>query len=267
MPRSRHLVGNGRRLDMSRRRCRLRLIDECTPPEGAKDMKYVLLIYHSPGLRGAARGGAQRADGRVRHVQRGAQRVGRVRRRRGAGRPAQREDGARPRRRAGDHRRAVRRGQGAAGRLLRRRVREHRAGHRDRRARPGLAALGDRGAADHGRGRARRCDAGPASRICCASWRRRCSACSSAATGASTPARTPSRRRCWRPRCSGRDDGVPENPRGWLITVASRRLADAAAQRGRRGAAARTRPRRWRRPTRPSRRRPATSRRRRRTTR
>ena len=98
---------------------------------------------------------------------------------------------------------------------------------RDRRARPGVAALGDRGAAAHGRGRAgdvtrRRA----ASRTCCASWRRRSSACSSAATGSSTPARTRCRRRCWPPRSSGASEGVPENPRGWLITVASRRLTD-----------------------------------------
>ena len=55
-------------------------------------------------------------------------------------------------------------------------------------------------------------------------------------------ARTPSRRRSWRPRSSGPTDGVPDNPRGWLITVASRRLTDQlrgdSARRRREAAAA-----------------------------
>ena len=34
-------------------------------------------------------------------------------------------------------------------------------------------------------------------------------------------------------------EGVPDNPRGWLITVASRRLTDVLAQRAARAAAAR----------------------------
>jgi hypothetical protein len=41
------------------------------------------------------------------------------------------------------------------------------------------------------------------SRACCASWRRRSSACSSAATGSSTCARTRSKRRSWPRPCSG----------------------------------------------------------------
>ena len=65
-----------------------------------------------------------------------------------------------------------------------------------------------------------------ASRTCCGSWRRRSSARSSAGTGTSTWPRTRSRRRCSPPRRSGRATGVPDNPRGWLITVASRRLTD-----------------------------------------
>src|SRR6266536_3060141 len=61
------------------------------------------------------------------------------------------------------------------------------------------------------------------SRTCCGSWRRGCSACWSGAMAASTPARTRSRRRCWRPRPSGRPKGCRPTPTGWLITVASRR--------------------------------------------
>ena len=38
--------------------------------------------------------------------------------------------------------------------------------------------------------------------------------------------RTPCRRRCSPPPPSGRTEGVPDNPRGWLIAVASRRLTD-----------------------------------------
>ena len=39
-------------------------------------------------------------------------------------------------------------------------------------------------------------------------------------------ARTRSRKRSSRPRSSGPTEGIPDNPRGWLITVASRRLTD-----------------------------------------
>ena len=83
---------------------------------------------------------------------------------------------------------------------------------------------------------------------------------SSAATGASTRARTPCRRRCSPPRSSGREEGVPENPRAWLVTVASRRLTDQLrseqARRRREDAAAAQVP-----ADEPSRRRRATSRR------
>ena len=51
----------------------------------------------------------------------------------------------------------------------------------------------------------------------------------------STSARTRSRRRCSRRPCSGRAEGVPESPRGWLITVAVAppdRPARAASRRG-----------------------------------
>ncbi len=61
---------------------------------------------------------------------------------------------------------------------------------------------------------------------CCASLRRRCWAPSSAASAISPPPRTPFRRRSSRPPCSGREEGVPDNPRGWLIQVAARRMTD-----------------------------------------
>ena len=74
---------------------------------------------------------------------------------------------------------------------------------------------------------ARRCDdstppRGPAARARAAGPRR--------ARAALRPlrrrARTRSRRRCWPPRPQWPDEGIPDNPRGWLITVASRRLTD-----------------------------------------
>ena len=64
------------------------------------------------------------------------------------------------------------------------------------------------------------------SRTCCAGWRRRSSARSCAATGISTPPRTPCRRRCSPAAAQWPADGVPDNPRAWLITVAARRLTD-----------------------------------------
>ena len=64
-----------------------------------------------------------------------------------------------------------------------------------------------------------------ASRTCCASWRRRSSACSPAASATSPPPRTRCRRRCSPPRPVAAE-GVPENPRGWLIQVAYRRMIE-----------------------------------------
>ena len=62
-----------------------------------------------------------------------------------------------------------------------------------------------------------------------------------AATAASTWPRTPRRRRWSRRPCSGPKMVFPENPRGWLVTVASRRLTDLLrseqARRRRKGAA------------------------------
>ena len=138
---------------------------------------------------------------------------------------------ARPRGRPGRHRRAVRRGEGAARPATHGRVRDASTG--PSRSPPRwpsarLRAMEVRPVMDRGwDGDVTR----PASRTCCASSRRRCSACSSAGTGSSTPARTPSRRRCSRPRVQWPGEGVPESPRGWLVTVASRRLDRRGAQR------------------------------------
>ena len=192
-------------------------------------MKYMLLIYQNPATwETFSEEERNRDHERGRHDHGGAHRVRRMDRRRGAGRPVEHQDGPGPRRRAGGDGRAVRRGQGAAGRLLRRRLREPRARDRDRRAlarTPGTGAVEVRPLMEPRPGR--RCEHGRrASRTCCASWRRRSSARSSGATGTSTRARTRCRRRCSPPPSSGPTQGVPENPRGWLITVASRRLTD-----------------------------------------
>ena len=64
------------------------------------------------------------------------------------------------------------------------------------------------------------------SRACCGSWRRRSSVRWPGGTGSSTIARMPSRRRSSPLPCNGPKQGVPDNPRGWLITVGSRRLTD-----------------------------------------
>ena len=48
----------------------------------------------------------------------------------------------------------------------------------------------------------------------------------SAASATSPPPRTRFRRRWSRRPCNGREEGVPDNPRGWLIQVASRRMTD-----------------------------------------
>ena len=93
-----------------------------------------------------------------------------------------------------------------------------------------------------------------ASRTCCASWRRRSSARSSAATGTSTRARTPCRRRCSPRRVQWPERGRAREPAGLAdhgrVAPADRR----AAQRARRAGAARTRPRRRCPPTSASRR-------------
>src|SRR6266498_3531274 len=71
------------------------------------------------------------------------------------------------------------------------------------------------------------------SRTCCGSWRRGCSACWSGAMAASTPARTRSRRRCWRPRPSGRPKGCrPAHQPGQAADQGQRRrVPDAPASR------------------------------------
>ena len=62
--------------------------------------------------------------------------------------------------------------------------------------------------------------------ICCANLRRRCSARSHAVFATSPPPRTPCRRRMIAAFTQWPQEGVPENPRGWLIQVASRRMTD-----------------------------------------
>ena len=61
-----------------------------------------------------------------------------------------------------------------------------------------------------------------------------------AATRRSTRARTPCRRRCSRPRGSGRATGIPDHPQAWLVAVAVAPARRRGAQRRRLGAGART---------------------------
>src|SRR5262249_18949629 len=145
-----------------------------------------------------------------------------------ARRSRHRQDCASAKRRSGDHGRPFRGGERAAGRLLRARLREPRARDRDRDARPGRPLLGRGGAADHGHG-----------------WR------GDVTTRVGEEAEDLLRQLA--PQVLGvlvrrygnfdvsedavqeallaaalqwPDHGIPENPRGWLITVAARRLAD-----------------------------------------
>ena len=128
------------------------------------------------------------------------------------------------RRRPGRHRRAVRGGQGVAGRLLDARRRRRGPDRwrspaasspsaawsrcaRSATRRPTSHDLGDRGPAARARAAGPRHPRPPARR-------------------SSTPARTPCRRRCSPPPSSGRPTACPDNPRSWLITVAARRLVD-----------------------------------------
>src|SRR6266511_3244251 len=173
----------------------------------------------------------------------GADRIGRAGRRRGAGRSLQYQDGQGPGRRPGDNRRPVRGGQGAHGRLPDRRVRQPRARHRDRRTLAERPVLRDGGAADHGH--LRRGDVSGqvgvedllrelAPRVLCALVRRygHFDACEDAVQEALLAAAT-----------GWPEQGLPDNPRAWLITVASRRLTDqlrSEASRKRREAAAAT---------------------------
>src|SRR5262249_20081054 len=145
-----------------------------------------------------------------------------------ARRSRHRQDCASAKRRSGDHGRPFRGGERAAGRLLRARLREPRARDRDRDARPGRPLLGRGGAADHGHG-----------------WR------GDVTTRVGEEAEDLLRQLA--PQILGTlvrrygnfdlsedavqeallaaavqwpEQGIPENPRGWLITVAARRLAD-----------------------------------------
>ena len=108
----------------------------------------------------------------------------------------------------------------------------------------GTAEHADRGAPGDERPPPRRvthCALGRRASTCCASSRRRCSARWSGASATSPPPKTRCRRRCSRRRCSGRSDGVPDNPRGWLIQVAARRMTDHIRSEVARGGAARAR--------------------------
>ena len=197
-------------------------------------MKYMLLIYQNPanwqelpdGERDAIMSERRRDHG-------GAHGVRRVGRRRGAGRPVAGQDGARARRRPGGHRRAVRRGQGAprpATCIVECETPERAVEIAARWPDARYSAVEVRPLMDTRR--ARRCERPTtATRTCCASWRRRSSARSSAATGTSTRARTRCRRRCSRPPSQWPREGVPDNPRGWLITVALAPADRPAAQR------------------------------------
>ena len=82
-------------------------------------MKYMLMIYDNPDTREKIFSGAggEQLLAEVDAVMARADRVGRAGRRRGARRSQQHPHRKRRRRRAGGHRRPVRRGQGAHGRL------------------------------------------------------------------------------------------------------------------------------------------------------
>src|SRR5207247_5460228 len=157
------------------------------------------------------------------------------------------EDDQGPQRRPGGHGRAVPGGQGAPRRLLPLRLREPRArdGHRHALARRPL--LGGRAAAPDGRGRGGHVTPsapledllrGLAPQVLGALVRRHggFDACEDAVQDALLDAAVQ-----WR------EQGVPESPRGWLITVASRRLIDRlrseqARRRREEGAAAQVPP-------------------------
>ena len=66
----------------------------------------------------------------------------------------------------------------------------------------------------------------PRSRTCCASWRRRSSARWSGVTGTSSTAEDATQEALIAAAAQWPAEGLPDHPRGWLITVASRRLTD-----------------------------------------
>ena len=148
-----------------------------------------------------------------------------------AARPEHGHGGAGPRRRDRDHRRPLRRGQGAHRRLL-----DHR-GARPRR-RPRLGAQG--GPGDHRcRSRCVRSRTTPSTepRLGSRARRRRSSACSARSTAARWPSwsassatSTSPRRRCRtrspRPCERWPTDGLPPSPAGWIITTARNRAID-----------------------------------------
>jgi DNA-directed RNA polymerase specialized sigma24 family protein len=126
-------------------------------------------------------------------------------------------------------RRAVRGGQGAAGRLLPRRVRERGTGDRDRLADPGGRARPGphRAAARHGPQRVR--DVSGASRARGAPARpraRRSSGSSSGRYGDFESCEDALQEALLAAATHWPAEGVPDNPTGWLITVASRRWTE-----------------------------------------
>src|SRR3954464_12980327 len=152
------------------------------------------------------------------------------------GRPGERQDGPGRGRDAGGDRRPLRRGQGVPGQLHDPRLRQPGTGLGDRGSQPGGALLGCRGPATHARGQPRAVTDWRAVRrlvpeVLAALVRRygHFDACEDAVQEALVAAAAQ-----WPVQ------GWPENPREWLVTVASRRLVDqlrSDAARRRRGGA------------------------------
>ena len=119
---------------MSRSGGWVRRIDERRPhraPESPRSahVKYILLIYQNPAtLETFSEEERNRVMAEAGEIMEELDAIRGVGRRRGAGRPVEHQDRPRARRRPGDHGRAVRRGEGAAGRLLHRRMRDPRSG-------------------------------------------------------------------------------------------------------------------------------------------
>src|SRR5580692_10210967 len=218
---------------MSRRRRRLRLTGGRAPagarePRGDRDA-VPDQPAHQPGGAGRAdrrgEGGARR---RPRRVHRGAAEVRRADHHAGAGRPVTGRRRVRAQRPAGGHRRAFPGDQGVPGRLLPDRLRGQGAGDRAGGADPGRGdrGPGGRGAAGHVRRRATGGVTAPAledllreltPQVLGVLVRRhgQFEGCEDAVQEAVLAAAVQ-----WPA------EGVPDNPRGWLVTVASRRLID-----------------------------------------
>ena len=132
---------------------------------------------------------------------------------------------------AGRHRRPVRGVEGVPGRVLDGRRRGRGARDRDRRqgvrrprARRRPDPAGDAGPRRDGGTRS--CRVTRPSRTCCASWRRRSSACSSAGPGTSRTREDALQDALLAATTQWPADGVPDNPRGWLVVVGQHKLVD-----------------------------------------